>query len=99
MTEAPSFTWGKRRVWGVLAKPSGSRSGGKLCTTLFPASRSPEEALDRVVRAAVQSPGFRQRWQGWQFLAVELGEMVEVGADAVVRRHVNEQVKMEGKGR
>ena len=97
MSEAPSFTWGKRRVWGVLAKPSGSRSGGKLCTSLFPASQSPEEALDRVVRAAVQHPSFREAWKGWQFLAVELGEMVEVGADAVVRRHVNEQVKTEGR--
>lgn len=99
MPEPPAFTWGKRRVWGVLAKPAGSRSGGKLCTTLFSASQSPEEALDKVVRAAVQSSSFRETWRGWQFLAVELGEMVEVGVDAVVHRHVNEQSKMEGKGR
>lgn len=88
----PGFTWGKRRVWSVMAKPVGRRSGAKLCTSLFPASESPEQALDRVTQMAVTSPKFREVWSGWQFFAVELSEIVEVTPAAVVQRHINERV-------
>lgn len=96
MSGAPGFTWGKKRVWGVLAKPAGSRSGGRLCTSLFPASETSEQALDRVTQMAVTSPKFREVWKGWQFFAVDLSEIVEVTEAAVVQRHLNEQVRKEG---
>lgn len=92
MSNAPSFTWAKRRVYSVMAKPVGSRSGGKLCTSLFPASESPEQALDRVTQMALTNAKFREVWKGWQFFAVDLSEIVEVTEGAVVQRHLNERV-------
>lgn len=92
MTGSPGFTWGKKRVYSVLAKPAGSRSGGKLCTSLFPASETPEQALDRVTQMAVTNARFREVWKGYQFLVVDLSEIVEVTEGAVVQRHLNERV-------
>jgi len=93
VTSTPGFTWGRKRVWAVLAKPAGSRSGGKLCTSLFPVSETAEQALDRVTQMAVTNRKFREVWSGWQFFAVDLSEIVEVTPVGVVQRHVNERVE------
>lgn len=95
MSGSPAFTWGVKRVYSVLAKPAGSRSGGRLCTSLFPASESPEQALDQVTRMALTNARFREVWKGYQFLVVDLSEIVEVTEGAVVQRHLNERVSKE----
>lgn len=94
---APSWTWGRKRVYSVLAKPAGKRSGAKLCSTLFPARESPEAALAEVLRMATASATFRTAWQGWQFVVVDLSEMVEITAAGVVQRYLNE-TRVEKKG-
>lgn len=90
---APGFTWGKRRVYSVMAKPLGRRSGAKLCSSLFSASQTPEEALDKVTLMASTSAEFRRVWSGWQFFPVDLSELIEVTPAGIVLRHVNERVE------
>ena len=75
-----------------MAKPVGRRSGAKLCSSLFSASESPEEAMNKVLAMAVGNARFREVWAGYQFLAVDLSETIEVTPGGVVQRHINERV-------
>ena len=89
----PGFTWARKRVWSVMAKPVGRRSGGKLCSSLFSASETAEQALDKVAIMASSNAEFRRVWGGWQFFPVDLSELIEVTPGGVVLRHINERVE------
>lgn len=79
----------KDSTWVVIAKKKGDPRELRLLTGLG-ATKSAEEALERVQKIALRSKKFRARFSGWMFFAAEVSYLLELNADGLLVRWKNE---------
>lgn len=83
-------SWRKDQCWVIFAKPKGRHGGIRFLGFSVGASRSQEEALSRIRKRVLADPQFRAEYSGWQFVAAEVSEVLELD-NGLVHVHRNER--------